>query len=395
MPRPYDVLVVGGGAIGMATAWRLAQTGRTVLLVDQGRLGGEASSAAAGMLGAQLEAHEPGPFFRLCLESRSRYPAFAAELLEETGIDIQWVQNGILQVAPDEARAQVLRDRAAWQEAAGARTAWWTADDIRAREPLVSPGAGGLFLPDDGNVSAAHLTQALAVAVRQRADVREGAVVTRIEPTGGRVRVTTIDAVYEAERAVIAAGAWAGPLLAQVGVATAIRPVKGQLFALRPRGGGRLVRTVSAPGIYLVPKRDGTIVAGATEEHGAGFNRDVTADGLLQLLTALARVAPGLTDAQFVRAWTGLRPGSPGGEPLIGPAPEYPQVIVCAGHFRNGILLAPLTAQMVLAWVEGQALPDDWLAFAPRCAEGERDAARRETAGATDAKPAADATRRR
>jgi glycine oxidase len=363
MSRGYDTIVLGGGAIGCTVAWRLAQAGRRVLLLERGRIGGEASGAAAGMLGAQLEVGAPGPFYELCLESRGMYPAFAAALLEETGIDIQYVHNGILQIALRPEEAEALRRAMAWQTAQGERAEWMDPQDIGALEPDAAPGLGGVLLPDDGNVAAPLLMRALARAVHRRCEVREGAEVTAILPEPGSVRLRTAEDEFSADTLVVAAGAWAGRFVSDLGIDFAIRPVKGQLLAVRPRAGHGITRTLHTDEVYLVPKRDGTVVVGATEEHGAGYNRDLTADAMLHLLQGLRRAAPGLADAVFDRAWIGLRPGSPKGEPLLGPVPEHPNVHLAVGHFRNGILLSPVTGAILAASVAGEAWPERWRPF--------------------------------
>ncbi|WP_067924332.1 glycine oxidase ThiO [Alicyclobacillus shizuokensis] len=360
----YDTIVIGGGAVGCSCAWLMGQSGQSVLLLERGRLGGEASGAAAGMLGAQLEVKSPGPFFQLCLESRGLYPQWAEALLAETGIDIELVQNGILQVAADERAARHLRTQLTWQQEHGGSGEWWPQEQLAAQEPLLAPAVGALYLPEDGNISAPRLARAVGEAARRRAQVREGAEVLRIDPDGSGVRVTTQEETFRAQQAVIASGAWAHALLSTLHVRFPIRPVKGQLLAVRPRR-GRLTHTVHTESVYLVPKRDGTVVVGATEEHGAGFDRELTARGLATLLTGLAEVAPGLSDAVFERAWTGLRPGSSTGAPMIGRLPHQPQVIVAVGHFRNGVLLSPITARIVAALAAQQPLPELWRAFAP------------------------------
>ncbi|MBX5437827.1 MAG: glycine oxidase ThiO [Alicyclobacillaceae bacterium] len=362
----YDVIVVGGGVIGCTIGWRLGQTGRRVLLLERGRLGAEASSAAAGMLGAQLEVSSPGPFFRLCLESRRLYPAFAEALLEETGIDIQLSPMGILRLAADAAEAQRLRQTLEWQQACGGRGEWWEEGQVRQAERVLAATAGALYLPDDHNVSAPLLARAVAAAAGRRCEVVEGDPVWRVTPAAGGVQVQTASAVYHAETAVIAAGAWSEALLAEWDWRPRIQPVKGQILSVRPQPGASVRHTVFADGVYLVPKRDGSIVVGATEEHGAGFDKALTADGVGALLDLLRRVAPGLRNARLERAWSGLRPGSPEGRPLIGPVPGVPGVWAATGHFRNGILLAPVTAEMVRRGLDGEAWPDSWQSFRPR-----------------------------
>lgn len=361
----YDVIVVGGGVIGASVAWRLGQSGRRVLLLERGRIGGEATRAAAGMLGAQLEVGEPGPFFHLCIESRRAYRAFAEELLDDTGVDVQLAHNGILHLASGEDEVAALQDRLSWQRDAGVRGDWWTAAEVQRSEPMVGRNLGAAFLPDDGNISAPLLARALGIAAAQRTEVVEGAEVHAIVPSPESVRVDTHHHSYVAEHVVVAAGAWSKPFLNQVGFDFPVYPAKGQMMSILPRRGHGLRHTVFSQHAYLVPKRDGTIVVGATEDHQSGYNRDVTVDALAYLAAALERIAPGLKDAAFEAAWMGHRPASPNGFPVIGPVPGNSRVMVAAGHFRNGVVLAPITAEMVAAHLDQQAWSTTWQAFLP------------------------------
>ncbi|GEO24959.1 glycine oxidase [Alicyclobacillus acidoterrestris] len=365
MRNLFDVIVIGGGAIGMTSAWRLAQTGRRVLLLEQGQLGGEASSAAAGMLGAQLEVSEPGAFYQLCLESRALYAQFVDELFSLTGIDAQLSHNGILQMAFDATHVTALKSRMRWQIDHGARAEWLDADEVKRQEPHLAKALGALLLPDDSNVNTPLLMRALAAAVKQICQVCEGSHVTDIEhqKTGDGYVVKTATGSYWGESVVVAAGAWSQRLLEPFSTPCAIRPVKGQLAAIRPRQGLAIRHTIYSAPVYLVPKRDGTIVVGATEEREAGYNRDVTIDALTTLFTAVARMAPGLRDAIFERTWMGLRPGSPNGQPWIGEVAGAPGLHVAVGHFRNGILLAPVTAKMVVQSVSREPWPARWQPF--------------------------------
>ncbi|MBX6352764.1 MAG: glycine oxidase ThiO [Thermoflavifilum sp.] len=368
MKTHFDVIVVGGGAVGMSAAWRLAEEGRQVLVLERGRLGGEASGAAAGMLGAQLEVDEPGPFYDLCLASRSRYPDFVAALEERTGIDVQLVHNGILQLALTPEQAAVLQERMAWQQLDGTRAEWVDGADLPAWEPAAARAIGALYLPDDGNLSAPLLTRALAAVVGRLCTVLEGAEVMAIRGGETQVQVQTVTDTFTADHAIIAVGAWAKILLRQAGVECGIYPVKGQLLAVRPPRGVGLTRTLVTEDVYLVPKRDGTIVVGATEEHGAGFNRDVTVDAVTALWSAALEAAPGLAGAILERTWVGLRPGTLHGTPWIGPVPGRPRLLLAAGHFRNGILLSPITAAMLAAAVAGETWPPLWRHFLPPAA---------------------------
>lgn len=365
MNKVYDVIVVGAGAIGATIAWRLGQQGQSVLLLDRAKVGSEASGAAAGMLGAQLEVNEPGPFFHLCLESRELYSGFADDLLNETDIDVQLVSNGILHLAQTEAEVSGLQERLRWQSATGARGEWWNPARVAFEEPSLCATKGAAFLPDDSNISAPLLTRALGVAVHRRIDVLEDTEVTGIRDLGDGVHVHTLLDTYSASQVVIAAGAFAGPFLQELGVPFRVYPVKGQMLSMRPRGGAGLRHTIFSQHTYLVPKRDGTIIVGATEDHQAGFNRDLTVDALAYLGKAIETIAPGLKDAVFERSWTGLRPGSGSTLPLIGPVPGQEHIILAVGHFRNGILLAPITAEMVLRTLNHQPWKPSWQNFLP------------------------------
>ncbi len=371
MQNLYDVIVIGGGAIGSAIAWRLGQSGQKTLLLERGQLGGEASSAAAGMLGAQLEVNSPGPFFHLCLESRSLYRSFASELYEETGIDVQYNENGILRIAASEDEAETLKSCMKWQKEAGGQAQWLNESEAIEFEPAVSAKFGALFLPQDGNIMAPLVSRALGAAAMKRATVIEGADVTNIRLKDDHVEVLTPSALYAAEKVVVAAGAWADKVLETAGATFGISPVKGQMFSMRPTGQVKLTRTIFRDHAYLVPKRDGTIVVGATEEHQAGYNRHVTVDALAALFSAARTIAPGLKDAKFERAWIGLRPKSKSGLPAIGPVSCNSRLHVAVGHFRNGILLTPLTAKMVTAHINNEPISDLWSHFVPNGSEKE------------------------
>ncbi|KPV40892.1 glycine oxidase ThiO [Alicyclobacillus ferrooxydans] len=374
MTESFDVVVIGGGVIGMTGAWRLAQTGRRVLLLERDRTGAEASSAAAGMLGAQLEVSEPGPFYQLCLESRSLYQAFVDELLEYTGVDAQLIHNGIYQIAFTQDEVRALEEQMEWQIRGGARAEFLSSTEVTHEEPTVAENYGALYLPDDSNVYAPLLTRALSVAVKKSCSVVEGAEVTAIRPQStGDFVVSAQNETYVAGAVVVAAGAWAQRLLPSF--PGQIQPVKGQLLAIRPRQ-ATLKHTLFNDHAYLVPKRNGTIVVGATEDREAGYNRDVTTDAIQCLLSSVKRIAPGLCDATFERSWIGLRPGSSDPHPWIGQLAASPGLHVAAGHFRNGILLAPVTANMLVDSVEGRPWPSHWQAFHPARASEKNEVTR-------------------
>lgn len=368
MDQNYDVIVVGGGAVGMLSAWRLAQSGRSVLLLDKGQLGAQSSTAAAGMMGAQMEMDEDGPMFRLGMDSRRLFPELAAELYAETGIDIGLQQTGIFRLAESEEHVSQLQKRAVWQRAAGASCEWWSATDAVNFEPQLQSDFGGLYFPDDTSITAPLLAAALRSVCFRYCTVMEGTQVDSINTNeaaaGSSVSVVSGNRIFYADYVVIAAGAWARSLLRQVEIDFPVYPVKGQILSLRPQQ-KVLSRVVFSDNAYLVPKPDGTLVVGATEEHNAGFDTSLTAGALTALMNSAQKLVPSLEKASFERAWVGLRPGSPTGLPLIGEISDESRIVAAAGHFRNGVLLAPATANLVQAILDGRTLPEYAQALSP------------------------------
>jgi len=337
-----DVVVIGGGVIGLLSALRLAQRGYEVRIVERGEPGREASWAAAGILGVGAETDAKGPFLELCLRSLALYPALAAELG-----DIGFARCGVLELAFTEDEADHLRARRSWQSAAGLRA-----------ELVTHPGARlALWQPDDGVVDNRKLVVALRSALdRARVPVlRARAVRLRF---GGEAldAVETDREVLPTGAAVVAAGAWSGEI-AGAGIAPgALVPVRGQMIAYDVPPPATVL---FGAGGYAVP-RPGRVLVGATVEH-EGFDKSTTPEGLAFLREVAARLLPQLAALRPAEHWAGLRPGSRDGLPLLGRT--RPGVVVATGHYRNGILLAPATAELVVQLVEG-ASPES-SAFAP------------------------------
>jgi glycine oxidase len=337
-----EVAVIGGGVIGLLSALRLAQHGHEVRVVERGEPGREASWAAAGILGAQGEAERRGPFLDFCLRSLELYPALAAELG-----DIGFSRCGALRLAFTEAEAEQLRAQQAWQSAAGLRA-----------ELLSHPGARlALWQPDDGVVDNRKLTRALRSAL-------DGARVRVLRARAVRLRFTrgALEAV-EAERevvparaAVVAAGAWSAEIAGSGIAPDALVPVRGQMIAY---DASPPATVLFGGGGYAVP-RPGRVLVGATVEH-EGFDRRTTDEGMASLRQVAARLLPELAPMEPTDHWAGLRPGTRDGLPLIGRT--LPGVVVATGHYRNGILLAPATAELVVQLVEGTS--PGLRAFAP------------------------------
>jgi glycine oxidase len=357
------VVVVGAGIIGLAVAWRAAATGRRVTLVDAAPASG-ASAVAAGMLAPVTEVHHgEEPLLQLTVAGARRWPGFAAELERATGQDLGYRRDGTLLVAFDADDKRVLDDLHRLYEQLGLAVTPLRSREVRAREPLLAPRVrGGLYAADDHQVDPRRVTTALLAAcadaqvtlVRQRA--------ARVEHDGERVVGIGLDdgGSLGADTVVLAAGTGLGRLAGLPdGLLPPVRPVKGQILRLRTGPGEQLQRTVrgSVRGrpVYLVPRDDGEVVVGATQEE-LGDDRRVTAGGVRQLLDDAAAIVPGVDEWELVETATGLRPGSPDDRPVIG-ATSLAGLLLAAGHHRNGVLLAPVTADAIVALLDGTAPP--------------------------------------
>ncbi len=365
------VVVIGAGVMGCATAWRLAQFGVRVTVLERALPGAEASSAAAGILGAQTENDAPGPLLELCLASRALWPQFADELRVASGVDVHLLQLGLLELCTTPEEIALRHQRAQWMTARGLRAQWLDADAARALEPALGPAVlGALLLPDDGQVEPPLLARALALAAgRAGAEVLTGQTVQRVAVADGRVNgVQTDQAWLAADAVVIAAGAWTDLVPDLVPRRTAIRPLHGQLLLLHT--GERLLHATLAGRHsggrhgYIVPRADGRVLVGATTE-AIGFDKRVTAGAMAWLLSLALEFVPQLADARVVDQWSGLRPQSADGLPLLGPHRAVEGLIFASGHHRNGILLTPVTAEVTVNAVLGLRQRLELTAFLP------------------------------
>ena len=342
-----DVAIIGGGIMGSAIALRLCQRGLGVTVIERGIPGAEASSAAAGILGPQMEAEGPGPLLELGLKSRALYPALAAELRELTGIDVGYDRSGVLAVAFDEAGEAALSARRAWQLGRGLRVDSLSGEAARAREPALGPAVrAALAFTDDAQVVARELARAFSqAAAGAGARFLTGRYVRRVLIDKDAVTGVELDGdVLPAGVVVVAAGSWSGLVEGSGVPPTVVRPARGQLVSIETRP--PLFRhVVSAPGGYLVPRRDGTVLAGSTVEM-AGFRKEVTVGGLAGILTMARTVIPALADAPVTGSWSNFRPFTEDHLPVLG-ATRVRGLVLATGHFRNGILLAPITAQAI------------------------------------------------
>jgi glycine oxidase len=351
-PSKPNVAIIGAGVIGLAIAWRLAARGTPVRVFDRGAAGAGASHAAAGMLAACAEA-EPGEEALVALgrESQARWPAFAAELLAASGIDVELRPEGTLLLAltaDDQAR---LTHQLVFQQKLGLPLQWISAADTRRREPhLAGKLAGAVFSPEDRQVDNRKLVTALRVAAEAAgASVSEYQPVSAISSRGGRVDGIILGdgTKVPADVVVLAAGAWARSIEGvDPKLRPPVRPIKGQMLALRMDPAAPLLNhVVWAPGAYLVPRRDGRLLVGATVEE-KGYDTSLTAGGILTLLEAAWRAVPAIEELPVDEMWVGHRPGSRDDAPILGAGP-IDGLIYATGHHRNGILLAPTTADAI------------------------------------------------
>lgn len=351
-----DVVVVGGGVIGSAVGYFLARAGHAVTVLERDELGGQASSAAAGILAPTVEGDRGGPFFELMLASRRLFPELAEQLRAEAGVEIDYAAPGLLSVAFDEAEERALRAGIAWQAQRGLDVRWLEAGEVQRLEPQLSPEVRGALYSGEGHqVSSARLVQGFVQAgSRLGARFVGGTPVLGLERQGDEVRgVRLADRSVPADAVVLACGAWSALCGEWLGRSVPVTPVKGQILALQAIPGA-IRRIVYRHSAYLVPRRDGTVVLGATEER-VGFDRRVTVAGLRTLLGAVPALAPALADAQLRGAWAGLRPGTPDGLPILGPVPGLRGAYLATGHYRNGVLLAPITGRLCVDWLAGSA----------------------------------------
>jgi glycine oxidase len=347
--------VVGGGVMGCACAWQLARAGARVVVLERSVPGAEASSAAAGILGAQVEAHGDGPLAALGRESRRLYPRFVKELARSTGIDVEYRESGVLKVAASAPKARELARSVAWLEPRprSVDRAW-----LRKHEPELSARlAGGVLFEGDARIDPRLLLRALHIAAANAGVVfRSGAYVRHVVKDNGRAVGVALDDghVVRGTHVLVAAGSWT-TLVGGVGLRDgSVQPVRGQIVELETSE-PVLRRVVFGPKTYLVPRDDGRVLVGSTMEF-VGYRREVTAGAVRDLLTAALALCPVLEGAQLRASWSSFRPFSPDELPFIGES-DSKGLLLATGHHRNGILLAPVTAAIIAALVLGRRTP--------------------------------------
>ena len=354
-----DVLVIGAGIIGASCAWRLSQAGLSVKVLDRAAPGSEASQAALGVLTFHGRPDiMPKSMRELAQRSRDYYPAIIDELEQTLGERVYYQQEGQLVLGMNEDDLASLDETLRVNLEEGIELERATVEEALMLEPNLNPEiAGALYSPNDAWVDNTALTQAIVRAAEQAGAVFEQIEVTSVEIGSGQAAgVHAQDTMHEADWVVLAAGAWSGQIWD-----VPVRPRRGQAYTVE---GSYFKRVIHTPRAYIVPKGENQTMLGATVED-VGFDATNTPDGLGSISTRAFEISPMLETSTFVGAWAGLRPGTPDDLPIIGPVADVPNLVLATGHFRNGILLAPITADLVRQIVMGDTLDMDMAPYSP------------------------------
>jgi glycine oxidase len=365
MARRADVVVVGGGVVGCAIAYELGKAGLAVTLVERGTPGCEASSAGAGMLAPQAESSAPSWLLTLGLASKALYSDLALELRQRTGLDVEYETGGNLHCFLDEGDEAVGRAACAWQREAGLKAELLGRAEAVALEPDLSPEVrGALFLPEDHWVNNPRLVTALANAAALERVLFLTGEATSLLRTGNRITGVRVgEEALGAAMVILAAGAWSGQLAVTAGLPLPVAPVRGQIVCLAgtPRRHHHLLHVKDH---YLVPRVNGEILVGSSMEW-VGFTKQVTAEQVRAFLDFAVRLVPALGRLPIKTTWAGFRPWAPDERPVIGPWRGLDGLLVATGHFRNGILLAPITARLVKEFIVDGKTSLDLTPFLP------------------------------
>jgi len=361
--QTHEIIIVGGGAIGLSIARALALRGvNDVCLLERASLGTEASYAAAGMLAPQAEADSRDEFFDLLCQSRDMYPDFAFALKEETGVDIELNETGTLYLAFDEHDQKEIDARYDWQTRAGLPVEKLTSADASLLEPNIAPNvSGALRFPKDIQVENRRLLNALVNSASQlNVTLRTGVNVEGVQVEKNRVSgVRTSEEILDSRTVILATGTWTSLIHPTI----RIEPVRGQMVCLNSKP--QMSRhVIYSPRGYIVPRQDGRLLAGSTSET-AGFVKEVTVDGVTSILRSATEICPAVKFLPVIDLWAGLRPKAPDGLPVLGPYGEIDGLIYATGHYRNGILLAPITGELIAKTIVQDSLQPALAPFSP------------------------------
>ncbi len=354
MNSSTEAVIIGGGVIGCSIAYHLAKVGVKVTLLERGRVGEQASSAASGVLSA-TSPDDDSPYGRLTRESLSMFHTLHEELRESCGVDTEFVQCGGLSVALSDREAGQYQVYARQQIEAGSAARWLDHQSVHDYEPELSPGVlGGLLSPETCRINNQRLTDAFARSAQWLgADIRQASEVVSLMRSGLRITgVRLHDEEIYADHIIIAAGPWSKVISEWVGSEVPVRPVRGQNINLTPARGS-IRGVIHGSWGLLVPRNDGSIIAGATVEE-VGFDCRVTAGGVRDVFNVATELVPSLADATLNWTIAGLRPGSPDDMPILGPIPRWDGLLIASGHYRNGILLSPITGKLIADHILGE-----------------------------------------
>ncbi|ASK63916.1 glycine oxidase ThiO [Virgibacillus phasianinus] len=355
MNQNYDVIVIGGGVIGSSIAFQLAKRHYSVLILEKDQLASKASSAAAGMLGAQAELEENNPLYSLASRSRDMFPNLATELKNLSGIDIELIQSGILKVAQTHEEGEQLKKTAAFHQSQGEQAEWLSQEKVHVQEPALADDIfGGMYVKKDGQVSAPQLAKAFARSAKiLGVDILEYRKVQDFIKENDRiVGVQTQTNSYFTEHVVVAGGAWSQELTKKVNIFLPGHPVKGECFSVKISG-QLVTSSIYSTSGYIVPKAGGRLIIGATQKPEI-FDESVSLVSLSELIANAQKVIPAIKDATWEQAWSGIRPKTADGLPYISEHSHVPGLLIATGHYRNGILLAPITGVLIADIIDGK-----------------------------------------
>lgn len=363
-----DVAIIGGGVIGLSIAHALARRGvGNIVVIEKNEFGREASWAAGGILAPQIEANRADDFFQLACAGRDLYPQFAKDLEAESGVDVELDTTGTLYVAFDDEDELQLRRRMEWQRHQGLIVEWLTHDEACELEPSLSPAVrSALRFPHDYQVENRKLIEALTIA-NERSDVRliRNCAARQIQISNNRVAGIDTEAGFlQSRNVVVAAGAWSSLIQVQTAFHRDfhVEPIRGQMLCFDAPDVARHV-IYSSRG-YVIPRRDGRVLAGSTSEH-VGFDKQVTQGGSDAIKTMAFEIAPKLERFPIIDSWAGLRPRASDDQPVLGPDDEIAGLFYATGHYRNGILLAPITGELIAKAIIGENDLAKWSSFSP------------------------------
>lgn len=360
-----DVIVVGGGLMGCSVAYRLAKDGARILVLERSIPGAEASSAAAGILGPTVESFADALALQIGRRSRELHAELADELDELFGVDVGFRRSGVVKIAFNEEELAELDGQASSLEVHGIRCDRWSREELIQEEPAANPKAlGALSISEDAQVEPKKLLSAVALgAERDGVTFQSGSTVRSVNVEGGRARSVQLgDELIEADRLVIAAGSWTTLIPGLPFDSETIFPVRGQMIATETRP-PIFRRIVFGAGGYVVTRPDGRVLCGSTMER-VGFERGITFGGMADVIEKATRIAPELRAAAIQNHWSSFRPGTPDGLPLVGET-KIEGLFLASGHYRNGILLAPLTAELIADAMAGKPISREAKALSP------------------------------